>query len=103
MGPVPNNFQSIFEYLCNEDEIDIHTTEFEQGFTGEKFVARKDRPFNPALFTPSELETLEKAASTFKSTNTNDIIELSHLEEAWKNNSKDKSVISYRYAFELKI
>lgn len=103
MGPVPNNFQSIFEYLCNEDEIDIHTTEFEQGFTGEKFVARKDRPFNPALFTPSELETLEKVASTFKSTNTNDIIELSHLEEAWKNNSKDKSVISYRYAFELKI
>jgi hypothetical protein len=31
----------------------------------------------------------------------NDIIELSHLEKAWKKNEKDKSVISYEYAFGL--
>lgn len=101
MGPVPNNFQSIFEYLANKDEIDIYTTEFPNGYTGEQFKARKDRKFNAELFTENELETLEKVATVFKETSTSDIIELSHLEEAWKKNAKEKSVISYEYAFEL--
>ncbi|HBZ25660.1 MAG TPA: DNA-binding protein [Rikenellaceae bacterium] len=101
MGPVPNNFQSIFEYLANKDEIDIHTTEFSNGYTGEQFKARKERPFKAELFSVNELETLEKVATVFKTTSTNDIIESSHLEEAWKKNKKNKSVISYEYAFEL--
>jgi len=29
------------------------------------------------------------------------MIELSHLEEAWKKNEKNKQTISYEYAFEL--
>jgi putative zinc finger/helix-turn-helix YgiT family protein len=101
MGPVPNNFQSIFEYLANKDEIDIYTTEFSNGYTGEQFKSRKDRTFNADLFTENELNTLEKVASVFKETSTNDIIKLSHLEEAWKNNEQEKKVISYEYAFEL--
>ena len=101
MGPVPNNFQSIFEYLANEDEIDIYTTEFHNGHTGEQFKSRKDRPFNAELFSETELDVLNKVATAFKSTSTNDIIELSHLENAWKENEKGKSTISYEYAFEL--
>lgn len=101
MGPVPNNFQSIFEYLANQDIIDIYTTEFPTGFAGEQFKARKDRKFKMNLFSEIELETLEKVANIFKSTSTNDIIKLSHLEEAWKKNEKEKNVISYEYAFEL--
>jgi len=53
------------------------------------------------LFTENELETLNRVATVFKETSTNDIIELSHMEEAWKRNAKVKSVISYEYAFEL--
>ena len=102
MGPVPNNFQGIFEYLSNNKEIDIYITEFPQGYTGEQFKARQDRPFNATLFTTNELEVLEKVATVFKSTSTSDIIELSHLEDAWKKNEKNKSVISYEYAFQLK-
>lgn len=101
MGPVPNNFQSIFEYLANKYEIDICTTEFADGHTGERFKARKERPFNADLFSTNELEVLDKVATMFKSTSTNDIIELSHLEEAWKRNEKGKNIISYEYAFEL--
>lgn len=101
MGPVPNNFQSLFEYLSNKGEIDIYTTEFSNGYTGEQFKARKDRPFKADLFSANELEILEKVAKVFKETSTNDIIELSHLEEAWKKNESKKSVISYEYAFEL--
>lgn len=101
MGPVPNNFQSIFEYLANKEEIDIYSTEFPNGYSGEQFKSRKDRKFNEDLFTESELNILEKVASAFKETSTNDIIKLSHLEEAWKHNEKEKKVISYEYAFEL--
>ena len=101
MGPVPNNFQSIFEYLANKHEIDIHITEFPNGYTGEQFKPRKGRNFNPELFTENELNTLEKVANVFREKNTNDIIQLSHLEQAWKKNEKNKSVISYEYAFEL--
>jgi len=101
MGPVPNNFQSIFEYLANKNEIDIHTTEFPNGYTGEQFKSRKDRDFKSKLFTENELKTLEKVANVFKETSTSDIIRLSHLEEAWNKNEKDKKVISYEYAFEL--
>lgn len=103
MGPVPQNFQSIFEFLANEDEIDVFYTPFPQGYVGEQFKGRTDRPFNEKLFATAEINVLEKVASAFKSTSTNDIIELSHLEEAWKMNEKNKNVISYEYAFELQL
>lgn len=102
MGPVPHNFQSVFEYLANNDEVDIHYYEFPDGGFGEQFIARKDRAFNAAIFSETELDILKRIAMTFKTTSTNDIIELSHLEKAWKENEKAKNVISYEYAFELK-
>lgn len=101
MGLVPINFQSIFEYLANKDEIDIFTTEFPQGYIGEQFKAKNGRPFRVELFSENELNVLEKVANVFKPTSTNQMIEISHLEEAWKKNEKNKSVISYEYAFDL--
>ncbi|GAB1414903.1 DUF4065 domain-containing protein [Paludibacter sp.] len=103
MGPVPHNFQSIFEYLANNDEIDIHYSDFPDGGFGEKFIARSDRPFNADLFSKEELEILEKVATTFKKTTTSDIIKLSHLEKAWKENEQAKKIISYEYAFDLQL
>jgi len=101
MGPVPNNFQSIFEYLENNNFIDIQYTQFPQGYTGEQFKARKEKPFNQALFSEMEIAVLNKVAEVFKESSTNNIIETSHLEEAWKMNIKEKNVISYKYAFNL--
>ncbi len=100
-GPVPNNFQSIYEYLTNQKEIDIYTTEFPPGYTGDQLTARKERPFKPDLFTESELNILEKVAKVFEKTSTQEIVQLSHLEKAWKENKEEKSVISYEYAFDL--
>lgn len=100
-GPVLNNFQSIFEFLTNNNDVDIIDTLFPQGYNGYQFKAKKDRPFNACLFSEEELKVLEKVSTVFKSTDTKEIIELSHLEEAWKRNEKDKSFISYEYAFEL--
>lgn len=101
LGPVPTNFQSIFEYLANNQFIDIQYTHFSQGFTGEQFKARKERPFNSELFSETELSVLNKVVDLFKESSTSEIIETSHLEEAWKQNEKDKNVISYTYAFDL--
>ncbi len=101
MGPVPHNFQSIFEFLANTNEIDIIYTPFPQGYTGEQFKARKNRPFKAGLFSETELAVLDRVSTVFKPTSTNGIIELSHLERAWKKNEKSKSVISYEYAFDL--
>ncbi|MEO7174446.1 MAG: type II toxin-antitoxin system antitoxin SocA domain-containing protein [Saprospiraceae bacterium] len=101
MGPVPNNFQSIFEYLAKNGEIDILATEIPQGYTGEQFKAKQDRPFKSYLFSETELEVMKKVSLVFQSSNSIDIIELSHLEEAWKKNEKNKSAISYEYAFDL--
>lgn len=101
MGPVPHNFNSIFEYLANEDYFDIIYTEFENGGIGEQFIARKDRYFNPKLFTEEELQVMEKVAITFKDISTKDIIEISHLEKAWQENQENRNSISYEYAFDL--
>lgn len=101
MGPVPNNFQSIFEYLANNDYIDIYYTQFPQGYTGEQFKARKERPFNQKLFSETEMTVLNRVAEVFKASTTNNIIETSHLEDAWKENVKEKNVISYKFAFDL--
>jgi putative zinc finger/helix-turn-helix YgiT family protein len=101
MGPAPNNHQSIFEYMDNNQEIDIHTTEFPDGNTGEQFKAREDRRFNPTVFSASELSTLHKVAEAFKDTRTRKIIDLSHQESAWKQNEAGKNVISYLHAFEM--
>ncbi|MEX0810790.1 MAG: type II TA system antitoxin MqsA family protein [Chitinophagales bacterium] len=100
MGPVPNNFQSIFEYLENNNIIDISYIAFPNG-NGEQFINRNDRKFNKEIFTDAELSVLEKVAETFKDTSTNDIIEISHLEKAWKANKDEKKIISYEYAFDL--
>jgi len=101
MGPVPQNFQGLYEFLYNNDEIEISTTWFPQGYTGEKFMTRKERPFNPRLFSEPELKVLEDIATRFQSTSATDIVKHSHKEKAWLKNEKTRSLISYEYAFEM--
>jgi DNA-binding transcriptional regulator YiaG len=101
MGPVPNNFNSIFEYLANKDVIDIYYTNFENGGTGEQFKANINRQFNKEVFTDVELAVLEGVASRFKEVSTKDIIEISHKEKAWLDNKDERKLISYQYGFEL--
>ena len=104
MGPVPNNFNSIFEYMANKDEIDIWITEFPNGAEGERFRPNKNRNFRPELFSELELSVLGEIATIFKDTPTSDIIEISHKEKAWIENEKERKIISYKnYAFDLSI
>lgn len=101
MGPVPNNFNSIFEYLVNTGKIEILYTQFPKGYIGEQCKTKNGRSFKEDIFTEKELDVLYTVADKFKNTTTSDMISISHKEEAWKQNEKNKNEISYQYAFDL--
>jgi transcriptional regulator with XRE-family HTH domain len=101
MGPIPNNFQSIFEYLVNNNNVDIHYTTFPDGNTGEQFMPLSRGLINLDIFTEHELSVLEEIAARFKSTSTSDIINISHKEKAWIENEKERKIIDYTYGFDL--
>jgi transcriptional regulator with XRE-family HTH domain len=102
MGPVPNNFHSIFEYAATSKLIDIFYFDFGDGKCGEQFIARPDRKFNERLFSKGELESLNTILRVFGGKQTKQMIEISHDELAWSDNIEGKKKISYDYAFQLK-
>ena len=101
MGPVPNNFNSLFEYLAKNDDVEIFYTTFPDGGTGEQFIPNAERKFNSELFAEDEIVIMENIAERFKNTSTNEIIEISHNEKAWKENKDEKKLIDYKYSFDL--
>ena len=104
MGPVPNNYHSLFEFMANNDDVDLCETEFNDGGHGEQFKPNKKRKFNPKLFSQIELDTLKAVAKQFKTMGTKAIIDFSHKEKGWKKNEEERDLISYqKYAFDLTI
>lgn len=101
-GPVPNNFQSIFEYFGNTGFIERITTFSPTGYEGVVFTRSDKKRFDESLFTENELKVLNEVAGKFKDVSTNEITEMSHLENAWIENENGKNIISYEYAFEMK-
>ncbi len=102
MGPVPNNFNSLFDHIVKNDHIDILVTSFPNGSIGEQFTPNEKRVFDSTVLSLGEIDTLKEVVSKFKKVKTNEIIEISHREEAWKKNFKNgKSLINYLDAFKL--
>ena len=101
MGPVPNNFNSIFDYLSRNAVVDIYSSAFPDGGTGEQFKPNPGREFNSKLFTAKELTILEDVFKRFNTTSTNEIIEISHKERAWLANKDERKIIDYNYSFDL--
>jgi putative zinc finger/helix-turn-helix YgiT family protein len=101
LGPVPYNFQSIFEYLANKGIIEINYTQFGDGNTGEQFRPNPKVSFDATLFSEQELKTLEHTVERFRNTSTQEIIKISHLEKAWQENIAQCKIIDYRYGFQL--
>jgi transcriptional regulator with XRE-family HTH domain len=101
MGPVPNNFSSIFEYMSNQNLVEIKCTSFENGGIGEQFLPKPENKFNKELFTETELKVLFNVTATIAQLKTQDLIARSHQEKAWIENYPTKGLISYRWGFEL--
>ena len=101
LGPVPINFDSIFEYIARQDHVEIHYTTFSNGI-GEQFKPKSNRMFKPGMFSEKELNILEMSTKMFYKSSAKKVIDISHEESAWKENEKERKIIDYRYAFELR-
>ena len=101
MGPVPDNFNSIFEHLTKIDLLKVHNKTFPDGGVGEKYIPVRE--FNGKLFEEQELKILQSIDEKFLNFSTQEMIDLSHEEIAWQQNIDDSHrPIDYLYAFELK-
>jgi DNA-binding transcriptional regulator YiaG len=102
MGPVPNWFETTYEKLAEKNEFEIHYHLLQEGNFGVQFKARKDNRCDEALFTQEEIQTMDEVINLLGKKRAKELIDTSHEEIAWIKNHKDKKVIAYDYAFELK-
>ena len=97
-GPVPTNYDNIFACLESEEVILSNWIEDKQNEPKEYFYT--DKEFNHSIFSTAELETIETIINKFKNTRTWDLVELSHKENGWIEQNKDKGIIDFqKYAF----
>lgn len=102
MGPVPNNFNSIFDFLESGETIRINRTEFPNGGIGEQFFISPDTTADFSALNEQEIQSLQEVADKIGNLSTEEIINLSHAELAWSENFEaGKRLISYDYSFNL--
>lgn len=100
MGPVPDNFNTLFETFVNEGVLDVNYQTFPDGGVGEKYIPLRN--FDKSLFTEDEIETLKKVKKRLKDVSTQDVIKLSHQEKAWTEANENKTdPIDYTFAYDL--
>ncbi len=102
MGPVPNWFESTYERLAEKNEFDLNYVSLPDGNYGVRFKARKDSPFDEALFSLEELQTIDEVIKLLGNKQAKDLIDISHEETAWLENYEEKNLIAYDFAFALK-
>ncbi len=104
MGPVPDGYDTLYDYFNRNKMLHIRYDQFaDKENIGERFVPNPDRPFEAELFNESEVKVLELVVNYFNEMSTQEIINMSYEEEAWKQKSKEKEFIEYDYAFDLSI
>lgn len=101
MGPVPNNFDGVFQYAENEGFVILDHHEFPSGAIGTKFLPHPHVIIENHLSKP-ELESLKEVLERFRKAKSQDIIQISHEEDAWIKNVGTRSLISYLESYSLK-
>jgi len=100
MGPVPDSYSLLYSILDSENYIK-YDNNIKENYEQAKYVPTKK--FSKELFTPQELKTIETVYEKFRYKKTQEIIDISHEEEAWKKNKKQNRNISYKeYGFEVR-
>lgn len=102
MGPVLNNYQSIFEFLQNNDQIETESVFFPTGYSGERYLTKNLAPIDSSKFNEDELAVLNDIVAKYGDSSTEKLIEDSHAEKAWLENIDKKKIISYDFAFYMK-
>lgn len=104
LGPVPIGYDTLFEYFQRNERIFIDYIWFkDRDNIGEQFLPNPNRPFENELFDETEINVLNFVSTYFKAATSEDIIQASHNERAWKERSKDNRPIEYDFAFDLSI
>ncbi|HNM25029.1 MAG TPA: DUF4065 domain-containing protein [Saprospiraceae bacterium] len=98
MGPVPNNFDGLFQFAENEHFVRLEHHEYSNGSIGTKFL-QDDRALS---LEDVELATLQAVFERFQGVKGVKIVEISHEEEAWAKNAATHSIISYLDSYLLK-
>jgi len=97
-GPVPDNCEMYYASLLSRNSLQLIEEIYPGGYAGELLEARKTPDLN--VFDTSEIRILASVREDFQSYTARKIKECSHKEEGYKN-TKDKQVISYKYASQL--
>lgn len=100
-GPVPVKFRTIYEYMADQQLIELKCEDYGNGVIGERFCPTEHKNFNSELFNESEIKVLSVIADFFKGMNASQIMNESHKEKAWTENVKEKALIDYSYSFDL--
>ena len=101
MGPVPNNFDGLFQFVENEGFVRIEHHEYANGSIGSKFLPGGEIQISDYL-DDAETSTLRDVCERFKDIKSQEIIQISHEEEAWQKNAASHSLISYLDAYLIK-
>ncbi|MBK7338181.1 MAG: DUF4065 domain-containing protein [Saprospirales bacterium] len=100
MGPVPDNFDGLFNEARKRGAIHIayqENSNWEK--LGERFQAGEKADFSS--LSKGETKTLDHVVKRFERATTAEIIQLSHREKGWLDCREQKGVISYKYGFWL--
>lgn len=99
LGTVPKDYQEYFAKGISYGILDLNTIAL-YDYNAERFIGKI--PFQKELFEPKEIETMRNVAETFSNMNNTKIVEINHEERAWIECEKDRKLIDYNYAFDLK-
>jgi len=94
-GPVPYKYHNIYDHIQERKNIEA-IEEYIGDTSGYKFTKTHKGEFNPALFSNSELATLNDVANLLGKKTVKEIVNISHKEECWKVCHATKEIISYR-------
>ncbi len=100
LGPVPKNYGGIYDRLFENGFVEMEAIEFD-GFSGEKFKNHDGEP-DMDLFSQTEQKAIMDVEQKLGKLKTNEIVDISHVEYAWRQNIDDHGRISYDFGFELK-
>lgn len=98
-GPVPHRYGTLYDYGAENGLYDLEIITFETG-DGTKFHAKSSFDVSQYL-SEEEIGTIREVKEKFGHLSTNEIIELSHQEDAWLENQESMNMIDYSYAFKL--
>lgn len=102
MGPVPKDYEILYSYLKETNKIKIETTAFDNGALREQFLpANNDRVLN--ILSKQQKNVIREVEERFRKFSTKELIDHSHKEIAWLENYKTQNLISYQYAFDMKL